>query len=180
METCAAGHPSDEALQALSQGRLDDAAAQGVISHLDICPLCRDRVSALPPDPFLDRLRQVHSHDATPAPAQAMSETAQSINPAQPASTVSHVVAGLPPELTTHPQYEILRELGHGGMGVVYLARHRLSGRQEVLKVMNRELLTNPGSKARFLREIQSAAALDHPNVVKEQKQRLYAEQGAT
>jgi WD40 repeat protein/tRNA A-37 threonylcarbamoyl transferase component Bud32 len=65
------------------------------------------------------------------------------------------------------PDHEIVGELGRGGMGVVYLARHRLSGRREVLKVMNRECLRRPGSKERFLREIQSAALLDHPHVVK-------------
>src|SRR5262249_34154648 len=65
------------------------------------------------------------------------------------------------------PDHEIVAELGRGGMGVVYLARHRLSGRREALKVMNRECLQRPGSKERFLREIQSAARLDHPHVVK-------------
>jgi WD40 repeat protein len=65
------------------------------------------------------------------------------------------------------PDHEILGELGRGGMGVVYLARHRLSGRREVLKVMNREWLQRPGSEERFLREIRSVARLDHPHVVK-------------
>jgi WD40 repeat protein len=65
------------------------------------------------------------------------------------------------------PDHEIVGELGRGGMGVVYLARHRLSGRREVLKLMNREWLRRPGSQERFLREIQSAALLDHPHVVK-------------
>ncbi len=72
----------------------------------------------------------------------------------------------VPPELVDHPQYEVLRELGRGGMGIVYLARHRLSGREEVLKVMNHESLDRAGSKERFLREIQAAARLDHPHVV--------------
>ena len=74
--------------------------------------------------------------------------------------------ANLPPELAGNPQYEILRELGRGGMGVVYLAKNRLLGRQEVLKVVNKNLLEQPGVADRFLREIQSAALLNHPNVV--------------
>ena len=52
-------------------------------------------------------------------------------------------------------------------MGVVYLAKHRLSGRVEVLKVMNKALIGQADSRERFLREIQSAARLDHKNVVK-------------
>src|SRR5205814_1022268 len=42
--------------------------------------------------------------------------------------------AGVPPGLADHPQYEVVRELGRGGMGVVYLARNRLLARDEVLK----------------------------------------------
>ena len=51
-------------------------------------------------------------------------------------------------------------------MGVVYLARNRLMARLEVLKVVNKEMLERSGGKERFLREIQSAAMLSHPNVV--------------
>jgi serine/threonine protein kinase len=79
--------------------------------------------------------------------------------PAPPAPSV-------PPELRDHEQYEVLRELGRGGMGVVYLARNRLMNRPEVLKVVNPQLLHEPGAAERFLREIQSAARLGHPNIV--------------
>src|SRR4029078_1356369 len=72
----------------------------------------------------------------------------------------------LPPELLNHPQYEIVRELGRGGMGVVYLARNKLLGRLEVLKVVNRAILQKSAVAERFLREMKSAALLNHPNVV--------------
>jgi serine/threonine protein kinase/formylglycine-generating enzyme required for sulfatase activity len=72
----------------------------------------------------------------------------------------------LPPELAGHPDYEIVRELGRGGMGVVYLANNRLMGRPEVLKVVGRHLIERPGIGDRFLREIRSAAKLQHPNIV--------------
>ena len=51
-------------------------------------------------------------------------------------------------------------------MGVVYLARNKLMGRQEVLKVVGRHLIERPGILDRFLREIQSAARLQHANIV--------------
>jgi hypothetical protein len=72
----------------------------------------------------------------------------------------------LPPGLADHPDYQVVRELGRGGMGVVYLARNRLMGRDEVLKVMSREIIEKPGVLDRFLREIRAVARLQHPNIV--------------
>jgi eukaryotic-like serine/threonine-protein kinase len=67
----------------------------------------------------------------------------------------------LQPPATTFPGYEILSQLGTGGMGVVYLARNRLLDRLEAVK-----LLTRPWSEERFRQEVRAAARLRHPNVV--------------
>ena len=72
----------------------------------------------------------------------------------------------LPIGLANHPDYEIVRELGRGGMGVVYLAHNRLMGRDEVLKVIGRDAIYRPGAMDRFLREIRAVARLRHPNIV--------------
>ena len=72
----------------------------------------------------------------------------------------------MPPALADHPDYEVLRELGRGGMGVVYLAQNTLMGRLEVLKVVGSHLISRPGVLDRFLREIRSAARLHHTNIV--------------
>jgi formylglycine-generating enzyme required for sulfatase activity/tRNA A-37 threonylcarbamoyl transferase component Bud32 len=74
--------------------------------------------------------------------------------------------AGLPPELANHPRYCILRELGRGGMGIVYQARQTLMNRQVVIKVINKALLDNPDALERFHREVEAAARLAHPNIV--------------
>src|SRR4029077_15844492 len=73
---------------------------------------------------------------------------------------------GIPPELTSHPDYEIVRQLGRGGMGVVYLAKNRIMGRLEVLKVVSRSLMDRPQMIDRFMQEIRSAAQLNHSNIV--------------
>ncbi len=62
--------------------------------------------------------------------------------------------------------HELLREIGRGGMGVVYLARQRMLDRLEVLKVMNESLVRDSEAAERFLREIRAAARLHHPNIV--------------
>ncbi|MBI3764048.1 MAG: serine/threonine protein kinase, partial [Chloroflexi bacterium] len=63
-------------------------------------------------------------------------------------------------------RYEIARELGRGGMAIVYLARDPLMRREVALKVLPREFLHDPTFRARFEREAQAVAALEHPAIV--------------
>ncbi|QEL19899.1 serine/threonine-protein kinase [Limnoglobus roseus] len=69
----------------------------------------------------------------------------------------------VPPGLPTVPGYEVLRELGRGGMGVVYEARQAKLDRVVALKLT---LGDDPLNKARFLAEGQVIAAVKHPHVV--------------
>lgn len=64
-------------------------------------------------------------------------------------------------------KYRLLKPLGRGGMGSVYLGRHTTLRRQVAVKVLRDELTRDPLATARFEREARAAAALDHPNVVK-------------
>ena len=63
-------------------------------------------------------------------------------------------------------QYLVDRELGRGGMGVVYLARELWLDRPVAVKVLPREMGTSPELRERFLREARTAAQLSHPNIV--------------
>ena len=63
-------------------------------------------------------------------------------------------------------KYEILAELGQGGMGVVYKARDPFIGRLVALKTIAPELVSNKEILERFKREAQSAGTLQHPNIV--------------
>jgi serine/threonine protein kinase/tetratricopeptide (TPR) repeat protein len=65
----------------------------------------------------------------------------------------------------TFDGFEIVRILGKGGMGTVYLARDTRLGRLVALKVLNASDLAYDDRKARFLREARSAAAVRHQNV---------------
>ena len=66
-----------------------------------------------------------------------------------------------PSETVGH--FQILKQLGAGGMGVVYLAEDLQLGRRVALKVLTAE--RDPVAVRRFLREAQAASALDHPNI---------------
>lgn len=63
--------------------------------------------------------------------------------------------------------FVIERELGRGGMGVVYAARHIQLGRRVAVKVLPKDLTLQPASIARFRREAKTIATLDHPGIVK-------------
>ncbi len=62
--------------------------------------------------------------------------------------------------------YVVVRKIGEGGMGAVYLAEDTKLGRKVAIKTMKLELSATPANRARFLREAQAAAAIDHDNVV--------------
>ena len=63
-------------------------------------------------------------------------------------------------------EFTILRAIGEGGMGIVYLARDERLGRQVALKVIAPQLAHDPEFQKRFETEARSAAAIDHPNAV--------------
>jgi serine/threonine protein kinase len=164
MGTTATAHPTDEILRSYGLGKLGDVSSTSVSKHLEACDSCRRRVAELSSDDFLGRLRgagvMVAKSTSGWSPSSA-STSGQTPWPGMPPPTDT-----LPPELVDHADYEIVRELGRGGMGVVYLANNRLMGRPEVLKVVGRHLIERPGVGDRFLREIRSAAKLHHPNIV--------------
>ncbi|MFF2087497.1 serine/threonine-protein kinase [Nocardia sp. NPDC058176] len=60
----------------------------------------------------------------------------------------------------------IERVLGHGGMGTVYLAKHPRLPRSVALKLLHRELSTDPAVRRRFEREADIVAGLEHPGIV--------------
>ena len=68
-------------------------------------------------------------------------------------------------ELPTFDGFEIVRILGKGGMGTVYLARDQRLGRYVAIKVLNASELAYEDRKSRFLREARSAASIRHQNV---------------
>jgi len=70
-------------------------------------------------------------------------------------------------EMVAIPGYEIECELGRGGVGVVYKARQVGLNRSVALKIVLAGPYTDPGTRARFLLEAESVAAMEHPGVVR-------------
>jgi serine/threonine protein kinase len=139
-------HPTSDVLQAFGLGKVSGPAANTIAAHLTTCIDCRRVVADLSADSFVGRLQAADAGSVPPA---------------------SMRTADVPPELANHADYRVVRELGRGGMGVVYLVRNVLMDREEVLKIGHRDLLDKPGAADRFLQEIRSAARLMHANVVR-------------
>jgi len=70
------------------------------------------------------------------------------------------------PAVADDGRYEVVREIGRGGMGVVYLARDTVLEREVAYKVLPEQLRENPDALRNFMREAKAAAKLNHPHIV--------------
>ncbi len=75
-------------------------------------------------------------------------------------------IRDLRPGMVIHQSYRILRKLGQGGMGAVYLAQHILMNEPQALKFLSSELSQDQAFTARFLREVRTLRQIRHKNVV--------------
>lgn len=148
-------HPTAETLRAFGLGHLTGAAYAAVEQHVATCDECCAVLAAIPNDTFIEALQSGQpSHDTRPI--------------ATTGSADAKLPSGLqvPAELIDHPRYRIIKQLGAGGMGVVYQAEHRIMQRQVALKVIRRDFMRRPQVVERFRREVHAAGRLSHPNIV--------------
>jgi serine/threonine-protein kinase len=83
-----------------------------------------------------------------------------------PTSQPQHTHTPAPPPDKVGP-YRVIREIGAGGMGTVYLGEHLETGRPAAIKVLPASLAREPGLVARFTREIDATRKIENPHVVK-------------
>jgi WD40 repeat protein len=129
--------PSRAELAAFNLGDLPDGAVEAIAAHLDDCPRCEETVRVL---------------DGV---ADGVISSLRGIAPAPSAEGPRRV-----------GDYEVLGELGQGGMGVVYQARHATLGRLVALKMMRGGGLARADDRARFHAEARAIARLQHPHIV--------------
>jgi tRNA A-37 threonylcarbamoyl transferase component Bud32 len=156
----AASHLSAELLQAFEYGTLPEEQIPAVEAHLQSCAACCDALAALPEDGFLTRLRRACDNAPT--------LQGQSFTPPPRSTLLSPppVDSSSDSQAPSLPGYDNLRELGSGGMGVVYAATHAVMGRRVAVKVIHPHLCGSPAATERFRREVRAAARLAHPHIV--------------
>ncbi len=138
--------------------------------HVSVFNLCNDDVGNPEiPEKLMGKL-SIAELRPTPAPARPSGMQGQRTPSSRPSQ--AEVTANLqqstiasPPPPRRLGDYEIVRELGHGGMGQVYLVRNVISDRLEAMKILLPELAQQKDLPARFMREIKLLATLEHPNI---------------
>jgi serine/threonine protein kinase/WD40 repeat protein len=110
---------------------------------------------------YVDRHRELAEEIRELFPGLVLLEQAGSLGP--PGSGAAAETGSLPAQLG---EYRILREVGRGGMGVVYEAVQESLGRHVALKVLPTACAVNPMHLERFRREARAAARLHHTNIV--------------
>jgi serine/threonine-protein kinase len=148
----------DAVLLAQAQGRSADLLDTLVGRHL-LTPAQAAEVRAALDATQVDLAAAADSARAQPRPADRP--------PAVPPPKVDGDNGAGAFELRTLGEYRILRRLGEGGMGSVYLGYQEGAGRQVAIKILPDHLAANQASVDRFYREAKSGALLNHPNIVR-------------
>lgn len=130
--------PSPEVLERFALGGTPD---EGVDAHLSSCEACRAALQRIRADNEFLRGFLVKGTAAPPRSTQ-------------PASVIEI------------PGYDIVREVHHGGQGVVFQATQRSTKRVVAIKVMKHGPFATYADRVRFDREIETLGRLDHPNIV--------------
>jgi WD40 repeat protein/serine/threonine protein kinase len=173
MNETALEHPGDEALRALSLGQLTAAELARVSTHLGDCPACCRRIDQLTTDDhLLGRLQQIAASPEAVLvdPVQrrrAVRALMQSeegrLARRKPGAPIAPVVLPVPKVIG---DYDVLSEVGRGGMGVVYKARHRGLHRLAAVKMVLAGEFASPAQELRFRLEAELGARVLHPNIV--------------
>lgn len=124
----------------------------------------RDDVQA---DLFDDMLQQLLEGRTPDLEAMARQRPEQAAEIQKAWALASAVAGRRDPGRPSLGGYDILRELGRGGMGTVYLARHQHLGREVAIKVLPPSLGLSPSAKRRFLDEAKALARLRHDHIVR-------------
>ena len=160
--------PSHEELVAFSLGVVSQQVLETIAGHLETCESCATALSTVREsgDSLLSGLRG-HSLSGQfldePEYRQAVGRV-QGIGyeAVSPESSDSQTPRLVPKQLG---RYEIIEELGQGGMGTVYLARDTQLDREVALKIPHFRRSDDPRRLERFHREARAASAIEHPNL---------------
>ncbi len=139
--------PSRSELEDFLTDRLPAEGEGRVLAHLDGCPACQQVLEGL-----------------TASPVGCMAQSRPDAAPTVLAGEDGDALDG--PVPSRIGPYSVIRVLGRGGMGVVYLAVQDTLKRPVALKIIRHGVQATQAERARFLAEAEAVARLHHPNIV--------------
>jgi serine/threonine protein kinase len=170
-------HIDQNELEDYVLGKLPDVRDADIENHLIQCASCRNAAATVRTgDSLLRLLSSAYTNSApldrnsdpsVPPRSQfdgTPSSSSRSINDVR-SLTIDEETIPVPVELQNHPRYRVLRFIGHGGMGQVWLAEHLIMGRLVAIKLVRSDLTSRSELRERFQRELKSVARLHHPHI---------------
>ena len=137
-------HPSELQLRNFVHGKLCESDLDAIAKHLETCESCLKQLDGIAGDTLADHVGAV--------------DLSQGFSMRPPGRSDQW--------LSNHPRYRVIRKIGAGGMGEVYLAEHQMMARQVAIKAIRSEFVQNEEAISRFQTEVRTAAQLTHPNIV--------------
>jgi serine/threonine protein kinase len=142
---------------------LADAGLYGARGRLQAAALAR-----LPPLAPAETMETTSDAPSAAGPRRAPDEPTRLVPQAAHSLPVAlrEKIGPHPLEILARSRYEIIEELGVGGMGTVYQARDRELDQVVALKVLHHDMLARPSTLERFRRELRLTRELNHPHIV--------------
>ncbi len=158
--------PKDQTLQEFAFGKLSDSQTDEVTDHVRDCSDCQKRLAEVDrmEDTMVGQLRDSTVNDSFQNESECQIAMAKALGALAHANQV-----GTTDELClprSIGEYDIVRQIGRGGMGSVYLAQHTKLNRKVAVKVLAASRLSDPRMHDRFKTEMRAVGSLSHPNIV--------------
>ena len=163
--------PTKDQLKLLSVGQLNEEDSDVLLLHLQGCDDCQAKIGALDldGDTFIGDLQRLQTSDAAaddlvmePAYRVATTKALAAITAAE-SLHADDQTADLPTEFGG---YKIVKSIGRGGMGSVYLGHHAKLDRRVAIKILAKHRRWDEVMHERFEAEMRVIGGLNHPNIV--------------
>ena len=159
--------PERELLRDYANGIVSEGQADELTAHVDHCTTCQSWLAGTADldDSLIGQLRSCGNlDDSFEEEPQCRSAMARALGALATAGEVpAEDAIDLPSSIG---DYEIVRHIGRGGMGNVYLAQHTRLDRTVAVKVLASHRLSDPRMHDRFEKEMRAIGSLAHPNIV--------------